>query len=82
MAIVLLKTNYMDNAYVLLCDEYPQMKKLKIYTNQMSRLLDYYGRQWMKPSIRTMLMFHHAQFRTNNWNECKSSIKACNEAIG
>ncbi|CAF2124705.1 unnamed protein product [Rotaria magnacalcarata] len=45
MAIVLLKVNYMDNAYQLLCDEYPQMKKLKIYTNQINRLLCYYGRQ-------------------------------------
>ncbi len=82
MAIVLLKPNYMNNAYKLLCDEYLQIKKLKIYTNQMNRLLHYYGRQWMRPSIRTMLTFHHAQFRTNNWNECNSSIKACSAAIG
>jgi hypothetical protein len=25
----------------------------------------------MKPSIRTILIFHHPQLRTNNWNECE-----------
>jgi hypothetical protein len=71
MAIALLKSNYMDNAYQLLCNDFLQMKKLKEYANQLEKLLHYYGRQWMKPSIRTMLDFHHAQFRTNNWNECE-----------
>ncbi|CAF0806494.1 unnamed protein product [Rotaria sordida] len=77
MAIVLLKANYMDNAYQLLCDEYRQMKKLKMYTNQMKRFICYYGRQWMRPLMRTMLTFHHAQFRTNNWNESYNSVFKC-----
>jgi hypothetical protein len=70
MAVVLLTPNYMDSAYQLLCEDYLKIEKLRIYTTQLKRLLLYYGKQWMKPSIRTMLTFHHAQFRTNNWNEC------------
>ena len=74
MAVALLKFDYMDEAYQLMCGDHLQMKKLKIYADQLGKLLQYYGRQWMKPSIRTMLEFHHAQFRTNNWNGCESSI--------
>jgi hypothetical protein len=77
MAIVLLKSNYWDNAYQLLCVDYLKMKKLKTFTTQLASLLHYYERQWMKPSIRTMLTFHDVQFRTNNWNECESSIELC-----
>jgi len=74
MAIALLKSNYMDNPYELLSNDYVRMKKLKEFTPQLNKLLDYYGRRWMKPSIRAMLEFHRAQFRTNNWNECESSV--------
>ncbi|CAF1295370.1 unnamed protein product, partial [Didymodactylos carnosus] len=69
MAIVLLKPDYMDNGSLLLCDDYSKTKKLKPYTTQLKRLLDYYGKQWMEPSIRTMILFYNCQFRTNNWNE-------------
>jgi hypothetical protein len=71
MAVVLLQPNYMDNAYQSLCEGYLKNEKLKMYIIQLKKLLHYYRKQWMKPSIRTMLTFHHAQFRTNNWNECE-----------
>jgi hypothetical protein len=71
MAIALLKSDNMNKAYQLLSNEYLQMKKLKIHIAQLNKLLHYYGRQWMKPSIRTILIFHHPQLRTNNWNECE-----------
>jgi hypothetical protein len=71
MAVVLLQSSQMDNAYQLLCEVYLKNEKLKMYTTQLKRLLHYYGRQWMKLSIRPMLIFHRAQFRTNNWNECE-----------
>jgi hypothetical protein len=69
MAIPLLHPDKMDDAFEYLRGKVAKLKNLARYKLQLNRFFFYFGKQWLSQDIRSMVSFHNAIYRTNNFSE-------------
>jgi len=71
MAIPMLPVTKMEEAFQLIEKEKKTDRKLKQFIPQLNKMLFYYKKQWLAPSMMEMVCVYNKAKRTNNYSECK-----------